>query len=177
MVQEAVAHDQVVGRGPWGRQLRQGIGREGKKGLVHAHLGPPFRRLGQALLGQSEHGPGPINTEHGRLGEGLPQKKGDVAGTAAQIQDLFDSRRGLGPTGDQVQDALKEGLIGRLKIRLGVGLRLVGVVHELGLADSFDGFLVPVASIVADQQYTARGGAMPLHAPSVAFMVLHTHWP
>jgi hypothetical protein len=30
MVQKAVAHDQVVGRGPWGRQLRQGISREGK---------------------------------------------------------------------------------------------------------------------------------------------------
>jgi hypothetical protein len=151
MVEQAVAHDQGVGRGKaWGLPLQHARG-QGQAGPREAQPRPEGRRERKTTLSQLQHRGGAVDSQHRRPRQGRRQTKADVARPAPQVEDppvrrresraLRVVRRGKGEPGgvvgrEQGQDPVGEGLVGAGEIRLRAGPSLRGIVHQFRFADA-----------------------------------------
>lgn len=110
--------------------------------MLKAQSRPAGRRGRQACGGDRQHGGGAIEAQHPGRGVTLRQQKADVAGSATQIDD---PRPQLGP--EQRFKAVQQGAVTGGEVGVGIGARLLGVVHQLGLADPLHGHRRSTASL------------------------------
>jgi len=110
-------------------------------------------------FGDLQHRGSPVDTEHQAVWVTIGQEEGDVAWSAAEIDDVITEI-----SAELVSDAIEQRLIAAGKIRLRIGLGLQGRVHQFRLADPLH--LPSSSKSVVGTLALQQAGAAAVRTPS-----------